>query len=65
MPLTVHDYVTGRPSRAKSFSDFIAYAKQFEGVVFTTHEDVVSWWREGGNQYSARIGNIDLSEEIK
>lgn len=53
MPLTVHDYITGRPSRAKSFSDFIAYAKQFEGVVFTTHEQVVSWWRDGAKADAA------------
>jgi hypothetical protein len=24
--------------------DFIAYAKQFEGVVFTTHDEVGAWW---------------------
>jgi peptidoglycan-N-acetylglucosamine deacetylase len=47
MPITVHDYITGRPSRAKSFSDFISYAKQFEGVVFTTHEQLSSWWSAG------------------
>ena len=33
MPLTVHDFITGRPSRAKTFDDFIAYAKEHAGVV--------------------------------
>jgi peptidoglycan/xylan/chitin deacetylase (PgdA/CDA1 family) len=44
MPMTVHDFITGRPSRSKMFDDFIAYAKQFEGVVFTTHDEVRGWW---------------------
>ena len=44
MPMTVHDFITGRPSRAKTFDDFIAYAKQHEGVVFTTHDEVRRWW---------------------
>jgi peptidoglycan/xylan/chitin deacetylase (PgdA/CDA1 family) len=44
MPMTVHDFITGRPSRAKTFDDFLAYAKQFEGVVFTTHDEVRQWW---------------------
>jgi len=44
MPLTVHDFITGRPSRAKVFDDFLAYAKQHEGVVFTTHDEVRKWW---------------------
>jgi hypothetical protein len=44
MPMTVHDYITGRPSRAKVFDDFVAYAKQHEGVVFTTHDEVHGWW---------------------
>lgn len=45
MPLVVHDFITGRPSRAKVLDDFIVYAKQFEGVVFTTHDEIGSWWR--------------------
>jgi hypothetical protein len=24
---------------------FIAYAKQFKGVVFTTHDELAGWWR--------------------
>jgi peptidoglycan/xylan/chitin deacetylase (PgdA/CDA1 family) len=44
MPLTVHDFITGRPSRAKLFDDFLGYAKQHEGVVFTTHDEVRKWW---------------------
>lgn len=43
MPMTVHDFITGRPSRAKIFDDFIAYAKQHPGVVFTTHDEVRGW----------------------
>jgi peptidoglycan/xylan/chitin deacetylase (PgdA/CDA1 family) len=45
MPLVVHDFITGRPSRAKVLDDFIAYAKQFEGVVFTSHDQLASWCR--------------------
>ncbi|HXF55903.1 MAG TPA: polysaccharide deacetylase family protein [Hyphomicrobiaceae bacterium] len=44
MPMTVHDFITGRPSRAKLFDDFLTYAKQHEGVVFTTHDEVRKWW---------------------
>jgi hypothetical protein len=50
MPLTVHDFIVGRPSRSKTLDDFIAYAKQFEGVVFATHDQVSAWWRKN---YSA------------
>lgn len=46
MPFSVHDFVFGRPSRAKVLDDFITYAKQFEGVVFTTHDEVTRWWLE-------------------
>ena len=44
MPLTVHDFIVGRPSRSKTLDDFIAYAKQFEGVVFATHDEITAWW---------------------
>ena len=44
MPLTVHDFIMGRPSRCKILDDFIAYAKQFQGVVFTTHDEASAWW---------------------
>jgi peptidoglycan/xylan/chitin deacetylase (PgdA/CDA1 family) len=44
MPLAIHDFVFGRPSRSKVLDDFIAYAKQFEGVVFTTHDEATGWW---------------------
>lgn len=46
MPLVAHDFITGRPFRSKALDDFIAYAKQFEGVVFTAHDQVASWWRD-------------------
>jgi peptidoglycan/xylan/chitin deacetylase (PgdA/CDA1 family) len=44
MPLTVHDFIVGRPSRSRALGEFIAYAQQFEGVVFTTHDQVTAWW---------------------
>jgi peptidoglycan/xylan/chitin deacetylase (PgdA/CDA1 family) len=50
MPLSVHDFIMGRPSRAKPLDDFIAYAKQFEGVVFATHDQICEWW---GRNYAA------------
>jgi peptidoglycan/xylan/chitin deacetylase (PgdA/CDA1 family) len=43
MPLSVHDFIFGRPSRAKVLDEFIAFAKQHDGVVFTTHDEVRSW----------------------
>jgi peptidoglycan/xylan/chitin deacetylase (PgdA/CDA1 family) len=46
MPMTVHDYITGRPGRSKIFDEFLTYAKQFEGVVFTTHDQVRAWWMQ-------------------
>ena len=44
MPLTVHDFIVGRPSRSLVLDEFITYAKQFEGVVFTTHDEAATWW---------------------
>ncbi|HVY59392.1 MAG TPA: polysaccharide deacetylase family protein [Xanthobacteraceae bacterium] len=44
MPLSVHDFILGRPSRSKALEDFLDYAKQFAGVVFTTHDVVSQWW---------------------
>ena len=44
MPLTVHDFIVGRPSRSKVLDDFITYAKQFDGVSFVTHDQVSAWW---------------------
>lgn len=46
MPMSVHDFIVGRPSRSLVLDEFIAYAKQFEGVVFTTHDQVRAWWLE-------------------
>jgi peptidoglycan/xylan/chitin deacetylase (PgdA/CDA1 family) len=43
MPLSVHDFIFGRPSRSKVLDEFIAYAKQHDGVVFTTHDEVRGW----------------------
>ena len=31
MPLVVHDFITGRPFRAKVLDEFLPYAKQLEG----------------------------------
>ena len=45
MTLVAHDYITGRPSRARILTEFIAYAKQFEGVVFTDCDQLSRWWR--------------------
>jgi peptidoglycan/xylan/chitin deacetylase (PgdA/CDA1 family) len=50
MPMTVHDFITGRPSRSKVLDDFIGYAKQFPGVVFTTHDEVREWWMRNYQQ---------------
>ena len=49
MPICVHDYITGRPSRAKVLDDFIGYAKQFDGVVFAGHDEVARWWIQSRN----------------
>ncbi len=44
MPLTVHDFIVGRPSRSAVLDRFIEYAKGFDGVVFATHDQVCDWW---------------------
>jgi len=44
MPLTVHDFIVGRPSRSSVLDQFIPYAKEHEGVVFVTHDQVREWW---------------------
>jgi peptidoglycan/xylan/chitin deacetylase (PgdA/CDA1 family) len=46
MPLSAHDFIVGRPSRSIVMDEFIAYAKQFAGVVFATHDQVGKWWLE-------------------
>jgi peptidoglycan/xylan/chitin deacetylase (PgdA/CDA1 family) len=46
MPLSAHDFIVGRPSRSIVMDEFIAYAKGFDGVVFTTHDQIGKWWRE-------------------
>jgi hypothetical protein len=50
MPLTVHDFIVGRPSRSLVLDEFITYARQFEGVVFTTHDQVRAWWMQNYEQ---------------
>ena len=61
MPLTVHDFIMGRPSRCKILDDFIAYAKQLEGVVFITHDEASAWWWKNYAPEEApfnRIGDV-------
>ena len=48
MPLVVHDFISGRPFRSKVFDDFVTYAKQFDGVVFTGHDQLAEWCRNMG-----------------
>ena len=48
MPLVVHDFISGRPFRSKVFDDFVTYAKQFDGVVFTGHDQLAGWCRSTG-----------------
>jgi hypothetical protein len=48
MPLVVHDFITGRPFRSKVLDDFLSYARQFEVVVFTGHEEPARWARHSG-----------------
>jgi hypothetical protein len=50
----VHDFIVGRPSRSLVLDEFIPYAKQFEGVVFTTHDQVRSWWMQNYKQVDGR-----------
>ncbi len=54
MPLTVHDFIVGRPSRSSVLDQFIAYAKEYEGVVFATHDEVRNWW----------LGNYESGEAV-
>jgi len=57
MPLTVHDFIVGRPFRSKVLDEFISYAKQFEGVVFATHDEVNTWWRRNYETLTSMANN--------
>ena len=44
MGLTIHAYLSGRPSRAKAIDDFLAYTKQFPNVWYATQAEIADWW---------------------
>jgi peptidoglycan/xylan/chitin deacetylase (PgdA/CDA1 family) len=50
MSVGLHCRIIGRPGRIIALDRFIHYAKQFEGVEFTTREGIASMWRESEHQ---------------
>jgi allantoinase len=44
MSIGVHPYVTGQPSKIRALRDFLAYAKQFPHVWWTTREELAEWY---------------------
>jgi peptidoglycan/xylan/chitin deacetylase (PgdA/CDA1 family) len=41
--LTIHPFLSGRPSRVEALREVIEYARGFDGVWFATAEDVARW----------------------
>jgi len=42
--LGLHPHVTGQPHRIRSLRDFLAYAKRFPDVWWTTREEIAAWY---------------------
>lgn len=42
--LGLHPHVTGQPHRIRSLRDFLAYAKRFPDVWWTTREEIAEWY---------------------
>ena len=63
MPLVVHDFITGRPFRSKVLDEFLSYAKQFEGVVFTGHDELARWCR-GNRENLERNNRVNQTMKI-
>ena len=46
MNVGIHPHVWGQPFRVRALRDFIAYVKGFEGVWWTTREEIAQWYLE-------------------
>ncbi|OSI30540.1 polysaccharide deacetylase [Bradyrhizobium canariense] len=51
--LLMHPQVTGRPSRVRMLSDFIAYVRKHDNVWFAQSQDVANAWLQIGPKQSA------------
>jgi peptidoglycan/xylan/chitin deacetylase (PgdA/CDA1 family) len=47
--MTMHPFVTGRPSRIILLERLIDYMRSFDGVWFTTLEEIASYCAKGGH----------------
>ena len=46
MNVGIHPHVWGQPFRVRALRDFISYVKGFEGVWWTTPEEIAQWYLE-------------------
>lgn len=46
MNIGLHPHVIGQPFRIRALREFVAYAKQFDGVWWTTREEIAEWYLE-------------------
>lgn len=53
MNIGLHPHVIGQPFRIRALRDFIAYAKGFDGVWFTTREEIAEWYLENHHTHIA------------
>lgn len=44
--LTLHEYLSGRPSRSRPLDNFLSYMRGFPGLWFARCIDVANWWLE-------------------
>lgn len=50
MIICCHPYVTGRPSRARVYDEFLTYLEGFPGLWFARGIDMANWWLEHGQR---------------
>jgi peptidoglycan/xylan/chitin deacetylase (PgdA/CDA1 family) len=46
MSVGLHCRIAGRPARAVALEQFLAYAREHEGVWFARRIDIAEWWRQ-------------------
>lgn len=50
--IAIHPYISGQPHRIKYLEAFYDYARRFEGVIFLTGEEILTWYE--GHETAAR-----------
>jgi hypothetical protein len=44
MSIGLHPHIIGRAFRARAIREFLDYAKKFDGVWWTTREEIADWY---------------------